>query len=81
MIDGFHKNEKWNLVSLCKDCHMAIHAKPKSKIKVNGYIQTNNGIVLDFKRIKKLTKKELKERNLMAEYTKTEEDTNKFTHF
>jgi DNA mismatch repair protein MutS len=41
----FHKNEKYNLVSLCKECHLSVTLK---KIVINGYIQTSNGIVLDY---------------------------------
>jgi DNA mismatch repair protein MutS len=50
MIGNFHKNEKWNLVSLCKKCHQDVHSSP-SKLKINGYLQTNNGIELSFERL------------------------------
>jgi DNA mismatch repair protein MutS len=42
----FHKNSLHNLVCLCKQCHQNVHL---NKIKINGYIQTSNGIKLDFK--------------------------------
>lgn len=46
IISGkFHKNEKFNLVVLCKECHIKTH---KNEIKINGYIQTSSGIKLDF---------------------------------
>lgn len=45
MIGFYHKNKIHNLVSLCKDCHNKIH---KNLITVNGYIQTTNGLELDY---------------------------------
>jgi len=43
----FNKNKLWNLIALCKTCHQAIHCNP-SKLNVNGYITTSNGIELQF---------------------------------
>ena len=43
----FHKNEKWNLVSLCKICHQSIHADPPGII-IRGYKDTSKGPILDF---------------------------------
>jgi DNA mismatch repair protein MutS len=49
-INGkFHKNEKYNLVCLCEKCHNDVH---NGKIEIKGYIQTSNGIVLDYNEIK-----------------------------
>jgi DNA mismatch repair protein MutS len=42
----FHKNEKYNLVSLCKECHLKVTL---SEITINGYLQTSDGVMLDFK--------------------------------
>ena len=42
--ENIHKNVKSNLINVCIKCHDEIHAK---KINVNGFIQTNNGVVLD----------------------------------
>ena len=42
----FHKNEKHNLVSLCRECHLKVTL---SQITINGYIDTNCGVILDFK--------------------------------
>lgn len=45
-INGkFHKNDKFNLVCLCEKCHDDVH---NGKIEIKGYIQTSNGIVLDY---------------------------------
>ncbi len=44
-INNFHKNSKHNLVPLCKDCHKKEHS---GKIKIKGYINTSDGIVLDY---------------------------------
>ena len=44
---SIHKNRKSNLMNVCSSCHDEIHDK---KIKVNGYIQTINGIRLDIEK-------------------------------
>lgn len=45
-IDGkFHKNDKFNLVCLCEECHDNVH---RGKLVINGYKQTTEGVVLDF---------------------------------
>lgn len=45
-INGkFHKNEKFNLVCLCAKCHDNVH---NGVLDIKGYIQTSNGIVLDY---------------------------------
>jgi DNA mismatch repair protein MutS len=44
---NIHKNRKSNLMNVCSSCHDEIHDK---KIKVNGYIQTINGIRLDIEK-------------------------------
>ena len=55
IIDGhIQKDIKSNLVPLCKECHDKVHNKG---IEINGYIQTSDGIELDFKY---LTGEELK---------------------
>lgn len=48
MIGNFHKNKKWNLVSLCKKCHNDVHAKPHPKLIIEGYVQTDSGIKLKY---------------------------------
>jgi DNA mismatch repair protein MutS len=40
-----HKNHKSNLIVLCKDCHRKVHA---NKIKIDGYLQTSNGPIVNF---------------------------------
>jgi 5-methylcytosine-specific restriction endonuclease McrA len=40
------KNNKANLVVLCKKCHTAVH---HNKIEINGYLDTSNGHILDLK--------------------------------
>jgi DNA mismatch repair protein MutS len=44
-IGSIHKNDKFNLICVCEKCHDAIHRR---LIKVNGYVQTSNGIKLDY---------------------------------
>lgn len=41
----YHKNAKSNLVCLCKNCHQRVH---KGEININGWIQTTNGVKLDW---------------------------------
>lgn len=46
LADGSaHKNSKWNLVCLCKECHKAVHA---NEITITGYVQTSQGIELEW---------------------------------
>lgn len=54
-IEHFHKNVLANLVVLCKNCHKAVHA-PEKFLKINGYLETSNGIVLDYSWNEKTTK-------------------------
>jgi DNA mismatch repair protein MutS len=44
-IDSIHKNRLFNLLNVCQKCHDDIHA---NKIIVNGFINTTNGIELQF---------------------------------
>ena len=45
MIEHHHMNTKFNLVPLCKTCHDNVHS---NKLNINGYIQTSNGIELQY---------------------------------
>ena len=45
IIDHHHMNAKFNLVPLCKTCHDNVHS---NKLNINGYIQTSNGIELQY---------------------------------
>ena len=47
---AFHKNSKWNLVCLCKQCHQSVHASPPT-LELIGYVQTSSGIELNYKRL------------------------------
>jgi DNA mismatch repair protein MutS len=44
-IGHFHKDNKHNLVPLCKEHHKAIH---DGKLQVNGFIMTSQGLELQF---------------------------------
>ena len=44
-VDHRHKNHFSNLVILCKKCHQDVH---KNKIEINGYLETTDGIKLDY---------------------------------
>jgi DNA mismatch repair protein MutS len=41
---NYHKNNKHNLVPLCKDCHNKEH---NGEISINGYTKTSEGVILD----------------------------------
>lgn len=43
----FNKNKLWNLVSLCKKCHQAVHSAP-ARLVIKGYIPTSGGVELGF---------------------------------
>lgn len=45
MIEHWHKDNKFNLVGLCKECHQSVHASPP-RLEIKGYITTNRGIEL-----------------------------------
>lgn len=44
-IEHYHKNRKFNLVTLCKNCHIRVH---RDEIKIIGWQQTTSGVKLDF---------------------------------
>jgi DNA mismatch repair protein MutS len=45
--DRIHKNRKSNLVTLCSACHDKIHY---DDLKINGYIQSSDGVILDIEK-------------------------------
>lgn len=47
MIGSHHKNISHNLVTLCHDCHMEEH---HGNLTIKGYIQSDQGRILDFER-------------------------------
>ena len=57
MIGHIQKDVKSNLVSLCKECHIKVH---NDNLRINGYIQTGNGIELDFEYISETENKKQK---------------------
>lgn len=73
-IDTIHKNNKGNLCSICDKCHDKVH---NDEIKINGYIETSNGIILDYKIIDKREQKNTKKKynnidtNWIKEYYNT----------
>jgi DNA mismatch repair protein MutS len=49
IIDNeFHKNSEHNLVALCRQCHDDIHIR--KTLTIEGYVQTTNGVRLNWKR-------------------------------
>jgi DNA mismatch repair protein MutS len=55
-IEHYHKNVLANLVVLCKKCHLAVHGNSDENklLKINGYLETSNGPVLDYGWTKKV---------------------------
>jgi DNA mismatch repair protein MutS len=49
----FHKNEKWNLVCLCKECHQSVHSSP-SRLEIKGYYSSSDGIILEYEWINRV---------------------------
>ncbi len=45
IIEDFHKNNLFNLVQLCKKCHHEVH---HGNLIIEGYISTNEGIMLKY---------------------------------
>ena len=58
----WYKNSQSNLVVLCKKHHDDVH---QNKIRIHGWKETSNGIILDWDRCDNITKKKCK-------YTDTE---------
>ena len=65
IIDNHHKNINHNLVQLCESCHNKVH---NENLRIYGYIQSSNGIILNYEYIdlnkvinnkKKFNKKDL----------------------
>lgn len=48
LIDYYHKNDKHNLVNLCKKCHTMIH---QYKFKIKGWLATSEGRELDYEKL------------------------------
>lgn len=46
---AFHKNKLFNLVSLCKSCHLKIDT---GELIINGYVESTSGKILDYTKIK-----------------------------
>jgi DNA mismatch repair protein MutS len=49
-IESIHKDMKGNLCSICEKCHDKVH---NDEIKINGYIQTSQGVELSYEIIQK----------------------------
>jgi DNA mismatch repair protein MutS len=64
IIGHFHKNTKHNLVPLCEPCHHKVH---NENLRIYGYIQTNEGIQLNYEYIEK--KEVLLEKNNKKKYS------------
>ena len=46
-IGNFHKNNRHNLVVLCKPCHVQAHT---GELKIHGWIQRESGVVLNYEK-------------------------------
>ena len=64
-IGHFHKNTKHNLVPLCESCHHKVH---NENLRIYGYIQTNEGLQLNYEYID--LKEVLKEKRKNKKFSK-----------
>ena len=64
-IGNHHKNELFNLMCVCKECHYNIH---HNKININGYKQTSNGVELIYEIINNNDKNIEHHRNIVDLY-------------
>jgi len=81
MIDHFHKNNKHNLVGLCKSCHAK---KTKGLIQIHGWEQTSEGNKLKYsytdqvKQRKKYTDEQVEQiKQYKKEYEENKENCRK----
>ena len=49
MIDYFHKNNLFNLMGICEECHLEVH---HDRLRITGYVDTLEGVKLKYSRIK-----------------------------
>ena len=56
-IDTIHMNMKGNLCSICQKCHDMVH---NDEINIKGYIETSEGIILDYEIVEKQIQQEVK---------------------
>jgi DNA mismatch repair protein MutS len=59
IIESFHKNKKHNLIGLCKKCHADV---TYHRLEIKGYIQTSDGIKLDYHYLKSEEPKKTKKK-------------------
>ena len=77
-IGHFHKDNKHNLIPLCKEHHNQIH---DGKLHVNGFIMTSKGLELQFEeqmnkpKVKEVVEPEI---NKVVEEKSVEESPKKF---
>ena len=77
-IGHFHKDNKHNLVPLCKEHHNQIH---DGKLQVNGFVMTSKGLQLQFEERMSQPKKEVVKEpqiNHHVEVQETQEQTKRF---
>ena len=68
-IDTIHMNMKGNLCSICQKCHDMVH---NDEINIKGYIETSEGIILDYEIVEKQIHEEVKKTK--KKYSKQEID-------
>lgn len=77
-IGHFHKDNKHNLIPLCKEHHNLIH---DGKIKVDGFVMTSKGLELQFEEQMKKEKKEVLQEPEINKDTKVHESEKKSSDF
>lgn len=71
-IGHFHKNDKFNLVSLCEKCHNNVH---HGSLTIHGYKTTSSGITLDYNYAMTAQSQEQDVKMLVGEILRTQPTT------
>jgi len=69
MLGRFQKDEKSNLVVLCKEHHQDVHA---GKIEIKGWLETSDGVKLWYENVKEEKKTKKKKEPVGSKYSKKE---------
>jgi len=79
MIGHFHKNNLWNLVQLCHNCHQEVH---HNRLTILGYVQTSEGVELQYDRVIYVDQQAISKKKYSSQdQTKIREKYNKYNSY